>query len=101
MLGFQLSETEQVENAPTKKIVWVTADSTQCDDPWYYEQVSVIDYFANRQVQVYDMDEKYFPESDQRVCTGCDCISGWTFYLAVDDSDVPKMQEHGFAILSD
>jgi hypothetical protein len=65
VLAFQ---AEQVGNTPVMKIVWVEKSTTQCDDPWYHEQISVIDFFANRKINVYDMDQAYFLEADHRVC---------------------------------
>jgi hypothetical protein len=93
VLAFQ---AEQVGNTPVMKIVWVEKSTTQCDDPWYHEQISVIDFFANRKINVYDMDQAYFLEADHRVCASCDCISGETLYLAIDASNMPEMQKYGF-----
>jgi len=101
VLAFQSSQVEQVENPPTKRIVWVAGNTTQCDDPWYQEQTSVIDFFAIRQINIYDMDQAYFLEPDLRVCAACDCVSGETLYLAIDASNVPEMQKYGFTIHAD
>jgi hypothetical protein len=101
LIAFQSSEVEQVENSLPKRIVWVAGDTTQCDDPWYHEQTSVIDFFAIRQINIYDMDQAYLQETDQSVCTSCNCVSGGTLYLAIDASNLPEMQKYGFVIKSD